>query len=173
MAFLTVGSTGEIKTRRNSKKKKEYPRKKDAMVYLIKMVLDCGKTVVKIGITTRKSIHDRLMENVLAFFMTYRYIPRTSVKKFSRTPYYTEVEAYLHRTYKEKQTVFEKQFQGWTEYFDVEDIDELVATYEMVMANPLEYITPTDKAVEVAKKVEKDASTPEESINDIDPVMIG
>ena len=160
MSFLKVGADGKATNRRTSKKskKKEYPRKKDGMVYLIKMVLDCGKVIVKIGITTRRSIVERLAENVIGFFNTYRYIPRTTVKRHSRTPYYTEVEAYLHKVYEKDNHKFSKKFGGSTEYFEIEDIDGLVYGYDEVMKDPTKYITPTDKAVEARKPSKSEAN---------------
>jgi len=139
MAFLKV-TDGKIKNRRNTTKgNKEIKRKAKGIVYLIKCVLDNGDTVFKIGITTRRSINDRLMENVLAHFIAYRYIPRTTVKKFSKTEYYTEVEAYLHSVFKDRQYKFNKPFTGYTEYFRLEE-EELLKVYNEVMSDPLKYI---------------------------------
>jgi len=153
MAFLKVSTDGKATNRRSSKKskKKEYPRKKDGMVYLIKMVLDDGTVIVKIGITTRRSIVERLAENVIGFFTCYRYIPRTTVKRHKRTPYYTEIEAYLHKVFEKSNYKFDKKFGGSTEYFEIEDMDGLLYGYDEVMKDPLKYITPTDKAIEAQK----------------------
>ena len=153
MAFIKVDSSGKATNRRSSKKSKatEYPRKKDGIVYLIKMVLDCGTVVVKIGITTRRSIVERLAENVIGFFNVYRYIPRTTVKRHIRTPYYTEVEAYLHGIYAADNYKFDKKFGGHTEYFTITDMDELVKGYDVIMKAPLDFIVPTDKAIEAQK----------------------
>ena len=171
MAFLKVGD-GKVTNRRNTKKskKKTYSRKAQGIVYLIKLKLDCGKTIFKIGITTRRSINDRLLENVLAHFMTYRYIPRTSVKKFSKTEYYTEVEAYLHRVFKDRQHKFDKPFGGSTEYFEVPE-DELIEMYEKVMADPTRYIEPTRATLNkqvVMAQTEEVVSVNDMFIGDID-----
>lgn len=171
MAFLKV-KNGKATNRRNSAKSKktEYPRKATGMVYLIKMVLDCGTMVVKIGITTRRSVTERLAENVIGFFNNYRYIPRTTVKRHSRTPYYTEVEAHLHKVYKEDNYVFLKKFGGSTEYFVLRDEEALLKYYDEVMKDPIKYIEPTEKTVQ---KQEAVASAEEEgSVNDIEPVII-
>lgn len=176
MAFLTVGANGTTKHRRHSKKSKatEFPQRVSGMVYLIKMVLDEDTTVVKIGITTRRSIVERLAENVIGFFNTYRYIPRTTVKKYSRTPYYREIESHLHKVYKEDNYKFDKKFDGSTEYFYLRDEKALIEYYTKVMKDPLDYITPNEATVEKQKKVEEAYVGNEvaDSINDIEPVSI-
>jgi len=166
MAFLKV-TDGKIKNRRNTTKgNKEIKRRAKGIVYLIKCVLDNGDTVFKIGITTRRSINDRLMENVLAHFIAYRYIPRTTVKKFSKTEYYTEVEAYLHRVFKDRQYKFNKPFTGHSEYFLVNE-DELIEMYDRVMTDPLGYVEPTKSTLDKQEQLRN--INIGSSINDIDP----
>lgn len=102
------------------------------IVYLIRMELDDGLVVWKIGITTRK-IEDRLQEIVISFFKKYRYIPRTSVKKFSSCDNYFEVETRLHKEYKDSSYKFDKVFSGSCEFFSDLDEDRLVERYIEVM----------------------------------------
>ena len=174
MAFLKVSADGKATTRRNTEKSKGriLPRKKDGIVYLIKCELACGTTVVKIGITTRRSIIERLAENMIAMFQTMRYIPHTTVRRFKRTPYYTEIEKALHVKYAKDRHVFAKKFTGYTEYFKLTNEDELLETYDSMIKAPLEYITPTVKAEVIQCKAKSMKDLSDASVNDLDPVII-
>ena len=171
--FLTVRNGKATNRRSSSKSKKtEYPRKATGMVYLIKCELDCGDTVVKIGITTRRSIVERLAENLVALFNTFRYIPRTTVKKFSRTPYYFEIEKYLHDKYSEDRYTFDKKFPGYSEFFLLRDEKELIDHYTLVMKSPLDYIVPTDKTKDKQEAIATNQGTEEDnSVNNIEPIV--
>ena len=131
--FLTVNQKGD--TKRIPKKKEGTKKYATGIVYLIKMELDNGDTIIKIGVTGRKSVQDRLMENISAFFMCHRYIPRTTLIKHSRTKDYFRAEKLLHRIYKKDKYVFEKQFQGYSEYFQISDVDKLKELYCTILAD--------------------------------------
>jgi hypothetical protein len=169
MSFLRTNDDGTVTGRRNSKKKKTYPRKAEGIVYIIKSKLRCGTVLYKIGYTTRRGINERLAENLLGFFTQYRYIPETDVRKYSKTPYYSEVEALLHRGYNDVRYVFDKKFGGSTEWFHIEDEESLIKAYEEIMADPLDYVTPTKSASAKQEELAEEDAT-QASMMDIEPV---
>ena len=116
------------------KVRKTRVKKIDGIVYLIKMELDTGEIVYKIGMTTRNSVGDRLGEVVVGFFMKYRYIPRTTDKKYTRFPNYLEVEKLLHKHYETVNYKFDKKFSGSTEFFKIEDEKELIKKYMSLLS---------------------------------------
>ncbi len=129
--FLTVGEKG--KTKRTPKKKEGGKVYASGIVYLMKCQLDDGDIVIKIGVTGRQNVQERILENLSAFFSVHRYFPRTTLLKFSRTTDYYKAEAMLHEVYKDKRYKFETSFQGNTEYFIGLDEDELKSKYLEVM----------------------------------------
>ncbi len=147
--FLAVnkkGSTVKTHTKKGSKKasKRTYA---SGIVYLIKMELDCGTTVIKIGVTGRKYIAERLAEVTLAFFQEFRYIPRTSVLKMTRCVDYYGAETALHHMYKECNYDFGCKFQGSTEYHIIEDEEKLKADYVEVLSKFQEKPSKKDERV--------------------------
>lgn len=176
MAFLKVGENGKVSQRRATKKvrKGASKRKPKGIVYILKFYLgdteDDMRAVYKIGVAARRirPLETRINEICTDHFMKYRYFPFVRPRKFSKTEYYFEIESHLHKVYKDKRYHSSKPFDGHTEFFQIEDEEELIAYYEKVMKDPLEYITPTDKATEVQEKIEK--ASEESSINDIEPV---
>ncbi len=73
------------------------------------------------------------MENINAFFTCHRYIPHTTLIKYSRTADYFLAEKKLHNIYKDNRYLFDKKFQGFSEYFVIDDEDALVDHYLRVM----------------------------------------
>ena len=154
--FLTVDKTG--KTKRTSKKKEGKKVYASGTVYLMKCILDCGTTVIKIGVTGRSNIQERLMENLSAFFMLHRYIPRTTLLKFSKTNDYFRAETLLHQMYKDSSYTFPEKFQGSSEYFVIENEDKLKEDYAKIMIE-----------CKVKEKKDKSEVSEDYSLNDLDP----
>lgn len=178
MAFLKISPDGSVKQRRATKKTKKARRRPEGILYILKMELgeteDTREVVYKIGVTARKTraLESRVSEIATDYYMKYRFFPHIRPRKFSKTPYYYELEAWFHRKYKEHRYLQSKKTDGDSEFFKIDDEEELLSCYKEVMANPLEYITPTEKAEEVQDKVEGIKRVAEESVNDIDPVSI-
>lgn len=172
--FLKVDGDGTATSRRNSKKKKVFPRKAEGIVYIIKSILRDGTILYKIGYTTRRGINERLAENMLGFFTQYRYIPETDVRKYSKTPYYSEIEALFHRGYNDCRYEFDKKFGGCTEWFQITDEEKLIKLYEEAMTNPLDYIEPTKAAKEKQESLQviDDVDVCAASMMDIEPVSM-
>jgi hypothetical protein len=99
------------------------------MIYIIKMVLDDGDIVYKVGLTKREKIQDRLGEVVISFFNAYRYIPRTTVKRFRITDGCYSKEAKLHRELKEHRYKFKTKFCGSTEFFKCDE-ETVITAYD-------------------------------------------
>lgn len=111
--------------------------KEEGIVYIFKFVLDCGTVVYKIGITGREEVYDRLSEILIHFLKVYRYVPRTSMKKFSKCKHNRLVEETLHKEFAEYSYKFDKKFGGYTEYFSGLDEEVLISRYEELIKKDL------------------------------------
>lgn len=106
------------------------------ILYVVLFRLE-DKDLIKIGITTRK-IEDRVSEILVSIFKKYREFPFCYPKRFQKTPNVFEMEATLHKHFKEYHYKPEKVFSGSTEFFDV-PLDLVVEAYERLLAGePLE-----------------------------------
>lgn len=101
------------------------------IVYLLQIELD-ERTVVKIGVTSRMKIQDRVLEILGSLFIAYRVFPRIYPKRFTKTTEIYKKETMLHRYFADRQYTPEKVFSGCTECFDI-TLDEAVAVYERVL----------------------------------------
>jgi hypothetical protein len=144
--FLTVNTTGETK---RTPRRKEKDNAKSGIVYIMKMVLDDDIVIYKIGVTSRRTVYERFFENLSAFFMSYRYIPRTTLIKHSRTTDYFKAEKMLHNEYAGYSYTFDKKFSGCTEYVKIEDIDTLKETYMRIIAECKECKLPEEEYPEI------------------------
>lgn len=104
-------------------------------VYIFKLILADDTVVYKIGITTRSKIEDRLGEVLMTFFTKYRYVPRTTVKKFKACEGHLDKEKKLHKMYADYKYIFDKKFSGSTEFFRIEDEKMLVKNYDNVLSD--------------------------------------
>lgn len=108
-------------------------KKVEGTVYVFKMILDCGTTVYKVGITSRDRVEDRLGEVVMSFFSKYRYIPRTTIKRFRKNVSYESIERTLHKEFDYCCYEFDKKFGGSTEFFCLEE-DVLLERYDELLS---------------------------------------
>lgn len=97
------------------------------ILYLVEFELE-GKTLIKIGVTTRK-IEDRMTEILTSIFKKYREFPYCRPKRFRQTDNVYEKESILHEYFKEYNYVPSKKFSGSTEFFEME-LDYAVKVYE-------------------------------------------
>lgn len=100
----------------------------DGIVYLLFMWIDDFR-VVKIGITTRQ-IEERVVEILTSYYHKYRVFPKLYPKRFRKTTGILDKEAMLHKYFADKQHVFEQRFDGSSEYFVIDDDEELLQVYE-------------------------------------------
>ena len=103
------------------------------MVYVFKMILDEDVVVYKVGITSRDRIEERLGEVLMSFFTQYRYVPRTTVKRFRKVDNPKGIEGKLHKLLEEYRYCSEKVFSGCTEFFHGIEEDELLRMYDEVI----------------------------------------
>jgi hypothetical protein len=106
-------------------------KNKKGIVYLLHMDVD-GKRVVKIGVTSRAKIEERVCEILTSYFKSYREFSYCRPKRFGKTTDIYEKEALLHKYFEDRSYESEKKFDGCSEYFDI-SIEEAVDVYEMVV----------------------------------------
>ena len=112
--------------KRNEKK---VSKEGDGIVYLLYMKVD-GKDVVKIGVTSRLKIEERVVEILTSHFKKYRNFPYCRPKRFGRTSSIYDKEAQLHYHFKSCKYSPETKFDGSTEFFIVEDEKYLLDVYK-------------------------------------------
>ena len=120
---------------KNMKNKKSSVDKDANLVYILKVQLATGQVLYKIGVSKEKRHMDRMMEVLKDFFIKYRYVPFTSMKRFRVFPDAYEVERIMHQQYKEYRYTFDKKFCGSTEFFTIENESELLEFYEKLHCN--------------------------------------
>lgn len=103
----------------------------EGILYLIEMDVD-GKRVVKIGLTRRPTIDERLAEIALAHFKAYRQINYMRPKRFRKTSNVLQKEQLLLAYFANRRYESALPFTGHTELVDV-DIMEAVKKYEEII----------------------------------------
>lgn len=101
------------------------------MVYLLEVHIE-EQVLVKIGITQRSKITDRVTEILVGIFNKYRYFPYIYPKRFKSTDRVFEKEATLHNHFNDRRYKTEHVFGGSTEFFNI-PLDEAVCAYEKVL----------------------------------------
>lgn len=101
------------------------------IVYLLEIHME-EKILVKIGITSRPKIEDRVTEILVSIFKSYRYFPYLRPKRFTKTSDIMTKEAMLHKYFEERRYITEHKWGGSTEVFDI-PLDEAVEVYERVL----------------------------------------
>lgn len=103
----------------------------EGILYLVTFELE-GKTLVKIGVTTR-SIEERVSEILVGIFKGYRLFPYCKPKRFRKTTDFVRKEADLHKYFSSYRYTTEHKFGGSTEFFEVPE-DEAVSVYERLLS---------------------------------------
>ena len=107
-------------------------RKKEAGILYILLVELEGKSLVKIGVTTR-TIEDRVIEILLDIFKKYREFPYCRPKRFRNTSDIYKKEKTLHQLFNANRYITAKKFSGHTEFFDI-PLEVAVAAYENLLS---------------------------------------
>jgi hypothetical protein len=102
------------------------------IVYLLQIRLE-EKELVKIGVTSRDKIEDRVCEILTGIWKKYRIFPECYVKRYRKTDRIFEKESYLHRQFREHRYIPEHVFSGSTELFLV-PIEDVVVAYDELLA---------------------------------------
>lgn len=104
----------------------------EGIVYILAIDLE-DKTLVKIGVTSRKKIDDRVLEILLGIWKKYRVFPKCYPKRFKKTTNIFEKETALHKYFEKYKYETEHKFGGCTEFFHV-DLDIVVEVYDKLLA---------------------------------------
>ena len=120
---------------KNIFKKLDNTKTKDNVVYIIKVQLDNGLVLHKIGVTGYKREVDRMLEVLKGFFIQYRYVPFSSLKRFKRFSDAYAIEKLLHNEFVEYKYTFDKTFGGSTEFFLNIDEAKLIEFYDKIHSN--------------------------------------
>ena len=105
--------------------------KDKGILYILLVHLE-DKDLVKIGITTRSKIEDRVVEILTSIFQQYRRFPYCYPKRFKKTDKILDKEARLHKYFEDYRYTTEHPFSGHTEFFDI-DLDIVVDAYERLL----------------------------------------
>lgn len=103
----------------------------EGILYILLIRLE-DKDLVKIGISGRKKIEDRVLEITLSIFKSYRFFPFVYPKRFRKTANKTEKEALLHKYFEDYRYTTEHKWGGCTEVFDIE-LAIVVEAYEKLL----------------------------------------
>lgn len=110
----------------NTAKVKEAPTK--GIVYVLELQLE-EHALVKIGVTNRPKVEDRVCEILTSIWKKYRIFPQCYVKRFSLFPDPFEIEAKLHEEFEEQRYATLHKFSGSTEVF-LTDLHTVTALYD-------------------------------------------
>ena len=117
------GSLGKITTNLDKKVDK-------GIVYVLEIELE-EKTLVKIGVTSRSKVEDRVVEILTEIWKRYRYFPRTYVARYKTISDPYGFEKLLHGCFAEQRYTTEHRFSGNTEIFNV-SVEDVKAMYDTV-----------------------------------------
>ena len=105
--------------------------KADGILYVLEVEVD-GKLVVKVGLTRRSDICDRVCEITTSYFQSYRYFPYVRPKKFSKVMNVYAKEQFILKYFKDCKYESAKKFSGCEELLDV-DVGVVVELYEQLV----------------------------------------
>ena len=104
----------------------------EGILYLL-YVQHEGCKLVKIGITKRPTVVDRVLEIIAGYYKSYRIFPEVYPKRHKRTTMVFKKEAILHEYYRSSKVEFDKHFGGCTEFFRIDDEERLLEVYQRVL----------------------------------------
>lgn len=100
------------------------------IVYIFKFTLKRDDDIFKIGITSRSDIHQRYLEVLLAFYQQFRYVPNSSIRRFSGC---ADAEAAEKKLLELGEPVnFQKKFAGYSEFRFINE-EELLDAYDIIV----------------------------------------
>lgn len=110
----------------NTAKVKEAPTK--GLVYVLELQLE-EHALVKIGVTNRPKIEDRVCEILTSIWKKYRIFPQCYIKRFSLFPDPFGIEAKLHKEFEKQRYTTLHKFSGSSEIFLI-DLHTVTALYD-------------------------------------------
>lgn len=144
-----------------SKNKGLEQKSKHGRLYIFKFTLDNDVVVYKIGMCHSARALDRMMEVLRAFFKVYRYVPRCELRRDKKVLIPRLVEKHIHGLLEEWSYIFNKKFDGSTEFFFDIDEDEVLSY--------LDTFTYNDLLVGKTTMQENDLTAITEAINSLKP----
>lgn len=105
--------------------------KPDGILYILYIDLE-DKELVKVGVTTRDKVEDRVCEILTSIWKRYRIFPKCYVKRFSKVEDVFGKEADMHKKLDEFRYECKHKFSGSTEMFLV-DKDLVIEVYNEVV----------------------------------------
>lgn len=101
------------------------------MLYILVLHLE-DKELIKVGITQRAKIEDRVSEILVGIFKKYRMFPYCKPKKFTTVEEVFKKEAEMHKYLDQYRYKTEHVFGGCTEIFHV-GLDVVLDAYERLI----------------------------------------
>lgn len=105
--------------------------RQNGILYILRIRLE-DKDLVKVGVTCRDKVEDRVCEILTSVWKKYRIFPETYVKRFKVVTDVYSKESKMHKLLEEYSYTTEHRFSGSTEMFDVH-LDVVVDCYDKVM----------------------------------------
>lgn len=116
---------------------KETKTSTKGILYLLVISID-EKDVIKIGVTNRDKIEDRVCEILVSIFKSYRFFPMLYPKRFSKVDNNYEKEQKLLSYLSEYKYESKAKFGGSTELVDM-DLDIVVDLYDKLKVADVEF----------------------------------
>jgi len=104
---------------------------KKGILYVLRISIE-GKELVKVGVTCRDKIEDRVCEILVSIWKKYRIFPELYVKRYRTVDNVYGNETKLHKELEEYRYKTLHRFSGSTEVFDV-SLDLVVEAYERLL----------------------------------------
>jgi len=101
------------------------------ILYVLVIHLE-DKELIKVGITQRPKIEDRVSEILVGIFKKYRIFPYCKPKKFTTVDDVFKKEAEMHKYLDKYRYKTEHMFGGHSEFFHVE-LDVVLDAYERLL----------------------------------------
>lgn len=119
-----IGSSlGKITTKLSTKVDK-------GIVYILQVDIE-ERHLIKIGVTSRAKVEERVTEILTEVWKKYRYFPRTYVARYKKVYNPYGFEQLLHDYFDSKRYNTEHKFGGSTEFFDI-TVEEAKEAYDKV-----------------------------------------
>lgn len=103
----------------------------DGLLYLLELELE-DKVLVKIGVTQRIRIEDRVCEILVSIWKRYRVFPKCVTKRYRSVKDVYAKEKFLHKTFSSDRYATKFVFSGSTELFTT-PVEEVIKTYEAII----------------------------------------
>jgi hypothetical protein len=98
------------------------------ILYVLELQLE-DKALVKIGVTQRDKVEERVCEILTSIWKRYRIFPQCYVKRYRTVSDVYGKEKQLHDLFEEYRYSTEYKFSGSTEIFDIE-LGKVVEEYD-------------------------------------------